>query len=93
MYIHVANERRRVMQVQVSKWGNSLGVRLPKALAAQVGVADGQRVEVSVEGGRLVITPVKGGYCLADLLANMSPDAMRSAFDWGEDRGRERLDD
>lgn len=81
------------MQVQVSKWGNSLGVRLPKALAAQVGVADGQRVEVSVEDDRLVISPVKDGYSLADLLANMSPESMRSAFDWGEDRGRERLND
>ena len=81
------------MEVQVSKWGNSLGVRLPKALAAQVGVADGQRVEVSVEGDRLVISLVKDGYSLANLLANMSPESMRSAFDWGEDRGRERLND
>ncbi len=30
---------------------------------------------------------------LSALLANMTPDAMRAAFDWGDDVGREIVDD
>jgi antitoxin MazE len=35
--------------VQVSKWGNSLAVRLPKALVEKLGLKEGDKVEVSVQ--------------------------------------------
>lgn len=34
------------MQVQVSRWGNSLAIRLPAKLAAVLGLKAGDRVEV-----------------------------------------------
>ena len=77
------------MQVQVARWGNSLGLRIPKDIAAQVGLRDGVRVEVEAEGERIVITPVRRRYVLADLLEGVTPQAMREAFDWGPGRGRE----
>jgi len=80
------------MQVKVSKWGNSLGVRLPRALAEHIGVNEGQTVEISADGARLIVEPIKPAYLLQDLLANMTPDAMREVFDWGEEIGRERVD-
>jgi antitoxin MazE len=80
------------MQVKVSKWGNSLGMRLPRALAAHIGLTEGRIVEISLDGARLIVEPIKPVYSLEDLLANMTPDAMREAFDWGEDVGRERVD-
>jgi antitoxin MazE len=79
-------------KVKISKWGNSLGVRLPRSLAEHIGVNEGQFVEISVDGARLTVEPIKHAYSLADLLVNMTPDAMREAFDWGEDVGRERVD-
>ena len=81
------------MQVQVSKWGNSLGVRLPRALADRIGAKDGQKVNIVADGERLIIEPVAKAYALTDLLVNMTPDAMRAAFDWGDAVGRERVDD
>jgi antitoxin MazE len=81
------------MQVQLSKWGNSLGLRLPRALAAQIGASEGQKVSIVADGARLIIEPVPAAFSLKDLLVNMTPDAMRDAFDWGEDAGRERVDD
>lgn len=80
------------MQVQITKWGNSLGLRLPQALASQIGIAAGQRVEVVAEGNRLVIQPAPPTYKLEDLLTNMTPEAMADAFDWGPDAGRESVD-
>jgi len=81
------------MQVLLSKWGNSLGLRLPKALAAEIGVSEGQKVEIRAEGRRLVVEPVREALTWAKMLENTSPEALREAFDWGEDVGRERDDD
>jgi antitoxin MazE len=80
------------MQVQVSRWGNSLGLRIPKDVAARVGLRDGARVEIAAEGERIVITPTRRRYVLADLLKGVTPQAMREAFDWGPDRGREIIE-
>ena len=81
------------MHVQLSKWGNSLGLRLPRALAQQIGVREGQQVNVTADGARLIIEPVTKAWRLEDLLVGMTPEAMREAFDWGEDRGREVVDE
>ena len=81
------------MNVLISRWGNSLGVRLPKSLAEQVGVRAGERVDVTVEGDTLVLRASAPRYTLGDLLANMTPQAAHEAFDWGDDVGREVIDD
>ena len=73
------------MDVLLAKWGNSLGLRVPNALARQLGIGEGQRVKVTVERGKLIVAPVAPAYKLADVLANMNPKAMRAAFDWGDD--------
>jgi antitoxin MazE len=90
MYIREA--RRHVMQVQVARWGNSLGVRIPKQIAERAGLREGTRVEIEADGDRIVITRARRRYLLAELLQGMSPEAMREAFDWGPDRGREIID-
>jgi antitoxin MazE len=77
------------MHVLLAKWGNSLGLRVPNALARQLGIGEGQRVKVTVERGRLIVAPVAPAYRLKDLLANMNPKAMRAAFDWDAERGRD----
>lgn len=46
--------------LDVKRWGNNLGVRLPAAVAKAAHLRVDQRVRVSVEGGRVVITPVGG---------------------------------
>ena len=77
------------MQVQVSRWGNSLGLRIPKDIAIRAGLHEGVRVEIEAEGDRIIITPAKPRYILAELLKGMTPEAMREAFDWGPNTGRE----
>jgi antitoxin MazE len=62
-------------------------------LTVEIGVAEGQRVEIRAENGRLIVEPVREGYTWAQMLENATPDALREAFDWGDDLGRERVDD
>lgn len=44
--------------LDIKRWGNNLGVRLPAAVARQAHLHVDQRVRVTVEGQRVVITPV-----------------------------------
>jgi antitoxin MazE len=80
------------LQVVLARWGNSLGVRIPKEVALRAGLSEGARVEIEADGDRIVITPSRRRYVLADLLHGMTPEAMREAFDWGPDSGREIVD-
>jgi antitoxin MazE len=36
--------------VQVSKWGNSLAVRLPKDVVERLGLKEGDELDVAIEG-------------------------------------------
>jgi antitoxin MazE len=81
------------MRAHVSRWGNSLGVRIPKEIAGRAGLADGSRVEIALDGDRIVISPPHPRYTLDELLRGMTPEAMHEAFDWGPDRGREAVDE
>jgi antitoxin MazE len=47
------------MNIAIRKMGNSSGVIIPKALLTQLGVKAGDDVDLSLEGGRLVLTPAK----------------------------------
>ncbi len=79
------------MLVRLSKWGNSLGLRLPKSLAQQIGVVAGQTVSVTGEGDRLIVRAAPGRWTLEDMLVGMTPKAMSEAFEWGRDQGREEV--
>lgn len=46
-------------QVQISRWGNSSGIRLPKAVMDELGLQPGQSVELTVQDGRGIIEPAR----------------------------------
>ena len=75
------------MMSQVQKWGNSLGIRIPKALAMEVGLEEGSEIDLVVEDGHLVIKPRTN--TLEDLLSKITPDNLHSEVQTGESKGRE----
>ena len=82
------------MQMHITRWGNSLGVRIPKDLARRLGMTEGTVVEVTAEDDRLVLQAAKSIYRLEELLDGMTPEAMHQALDWedwGNDVGREKV--
>jgi antitoxin MazE len=86
------------MKVKLSKWGNSLGVRLPRAAALATGLAEGAQLELQIEGRELRLKPVltTKHYRLEDLLAEMDrlgPENRPELVDWGPDVGAEIIDD
>jgi antitoxin MazE len=60
--------------LDIKAWGNNLGVRLPAAVARAAHLRVNQRVHITVEDGRVVITPQAGKpLSLADRLALFDP--------------------
>ncbi|MCP3178446.1 MAG: AbrB/MazE/SpoVT family DNA-binding domain-containing protein [Desulfuromonadales bacterium] len=81
------------MLTKVQKWGNSLALRLPKALTDEAGVHLDSSVEISVRDHTIVIEPVreKQTYALDDLLAGIKPENLHDECDYGESVGKEGL--
>ena len=44
--------------LNIKRWGNSLGVRLPVAVTSEAHLLLDQRVRVEVEDGHVIITPI-----------------------------------
>jgi antitoxin MazE len=78
------------MVTKVQKWGNSLGVRLPKKLAEDLSIDSGTEVDIKVVRGRLVLMPILAKRLdLDDLLAKVRPSNIHGEADFGPARGRE----
>jgi len=78
------------ISTQIAKWGNSLGLRLPKSVALEAQVAEGDTVEVSVKGGAIVIRASRPTYSLDQLVAKITPRNRHGESDWGAPLGHER---
>lgn len=78
------------MKTKVVKWGNSLGLRIPKAFAEEVKVTEGSVVELSLEDGRLVMRLVtQPEYSLEELLGGITDTNLHSEVDSGDPVGGE----
>jgi len=74
------------MLTNVSRWGNSLGIRIPSCIAKQLGISEGVLVELVVEDDHLLIHKV---YRLELLLAKITPENIHSEIDTGSSVGGE----
>jgi antitoxin MazE len=78
------------MVTKIQKWGNSLGLRIPKSFAKEAGVKEGSAVDLSIQGGNLVIKTVRPlRYELGDLLSDIREDNLHDEISTGQPVGRE----
>jgi antitoxin MazE len=77
------------MTTQVAKWGNSLGLRLPRSVAREARIDEGDTVDVSVDNGTIVIRPSRPSYLLEELVGRITARNRHTEADWGAAIGRE----
>jgi antitoxin MazE len=78
------------MQTKIQKWGNSLGLRIPKSFAAEAQMEEGSTVDLSVADGELVVKPLRPRkYVLRDLLRAVNAKNLHGEVDTGDPVGRE----
>lgn len=78
------------MLTKVQKWGNSLGLRIPKSFAQEASIEEGSTVDLSVSDGNLVVRPIQQEkYALKALLAGITEENLHAEISTGERQGRE----
>ena len=77
------------MTTHIAKWGNSLGVRLPKSVAQEAQLGEGDKVDVSVKNGSIVIRPSRSTYSLSDLVSKITAKNRHAESEWGPPQGSE----
>lgn len=78
---------------RIQKWGNSLAIRIPSALAAQVEAREGADVDIWAENGAIVVRPRRRAkYKLSELLKDCKRSQLHGEVDFGPDIGREIID-
>lgn len=79
-----------IMQTNVQKWGNSLGVRIPRPLADQAQISEGSAVEIEEEDGVItirVLAPKE--YALDDLVEEITDENRHEEVSTGSPVGNE----
>lgn len=79
------------MITTLQAWGNSQGVRLPKALLSALHLAAGASVEIELTPKKdaIIVKPatapsnVRGRYRIEDLVAAIPKSYKAEEFDWG----------
>ncbi|MCY3017860.1 MAG: AbrB/MazE/SpoVT family DNA-binding domain-containing protein [Planctomycetota bacterium] len=78
------------MVTRVQQWGNSLAVRIPRAMALDVALQAGKPVDVSVRSGSIVIKPAHPRrYRLDDLLKGVTRANRHGEVSTGHAVGKE----
>ena len=79
------------MRSKIQTWGNSLALRIPKALSEDLGIKKNAAVDLVVEDGLLVVTPRSGRRArLKKMLALITPENIPDQKEpFGKRAGRE----
>ena len=79
------------MQTTIQKWGNSQGLRIPKAFLDALGMMENDVVELSRVDDTIVITKVKEKkeLTLEDIFKEYDGECAAEEFDWGVPVGKE----
>jgi antitoxin MazE len=80
MYIQ---NRYMAATTQIARWGNSLGLRLPKSVAREARLDEGDTVELSVDNGVIVIRPTRPRYALDALVGRITARNRHGEGSWG----------
>ncbi len=82
---------RSASLTKVVKWGNSLGLRIPKNLAEDVHVKEGTLVELTVVDGNMVVkTNIRPYFSLKKLLGEVTEDNLHTEVKFGDAVGLEQ---
>jgi len=80
-----------VAKAQMVKWGNSLAVRIPKNLADEAKLYEGDKLTLEVEAqGVVALRAVARPKTLAELIADITPENLHTEQNWGAPVGAEK---
>ncbi len=75
------------LKTRVSKWGSSLAVRIPKAIAEEWGIKEGTSIEMFYDNDRLRLRKRK--YTLEEMVASLKDAKLHPEIETDGPRGNE----
>jgi antitoxin MazE len=79
-------------QAQIVKWGNSLAVRIPKPVAEEVGLNEGDPILIEAANGQIEVRPAEHIPTLQELVAQITPENRYKEIPAGRARGKEAVE-
>ena len=79
-------------KAQMAKWGNSLALRIPKAVAEEARIREGDAVEIRADKGRIEVRRTERIPTLEQLVAQITPENRYTETDWSPDLGLEKVE-
>jgi antitoxin MazE len=77
-------------ETTISKWGNSLAVRIPQRIAKQARISEGDCVAMALQpDGSIVLRSSRRRYELSELVSRITPRNRHRETDWGAPVGEE----
>jgi antitoxin MazE len=76
-------------KAQVAKWGNSLAVRIPKSVAEQARLREGDSIVIEALEGHIEVRPAERIPTLEELVAQITPKNRHKETEWGPEVGKE----
>ena len=77
-------------ETMVSKWGNSLAVRIPRAVARDARLSEGDCLAMELgDDGSIVLRSSRRTYKLTDLVSRITSRNRHRETDWGKPQGKE----
>ena len=77
---------------QIVRWGNSLAVRIPKPVAKEAGVEEGDPVILEAARGQIKVRRKEAVPSLKELVAQITPGDRYDEIPSGPERGKERVE-
>ena len=77
------------MKTKIRKWGNSLALRIPKALAEDSRIYIGSTVDVSVQNNSLIVKSIDEKYTLENLVSKISSENVHHEVETYKATGKE----
>lgn len=69
------------MTAKIQKWGNSLGIRIPKSIIEKANLNENSEVEIENKDGAIIIFPRKKKLSLDKLLSEITKDNLHNEID------------
>jgi antitoxin MazE len=80
------------MLSKTAKWGNSIGIRIPRSLAKKIGIGVNSAIEIDEADNGVIIRPIdKMDYSLKDLVRGITPQNLHDEVDFGYPVGKELI--
>jgi antitoxin MazE len=77
-----------IMRATISRWGNSLALRIPKSAIDAAGLREGDVVDVREDGGVLRIAR-SSRIDIDEMIESIDPTTIHAEVNWGPPVGRE----